>query len=140
MLDTNALLLPVRARFPLESEVDRLRPGAKLSVPSSALEELERLAARGVRGAPTALLLARRYPVVPAEGRGDAAVLAAAVRSRAWVVTADRALAARLRQAGLTVLVPRDRSRLELWPARPPKVRGPRAPAARKPARRRQRL
>ena len=136
MLDTNALLLPIRSHFPLEAEVDRLYPGAELAVPSSAFEELERLRARGISGAPAALKLALRYPAVPVEGRGDAAILAIAVRDRALVVTADRALAGRLQRAGLPVLVPRDRSRLELRPARRPS----RAPAVRKPVRRRQRL
>ncbi|HYB79523.1 MAG TPA: hypothetical protein VEG66_07185 [Thermoplasmata archaeon] len=140
LLDTNALFLPVHSRFPLEAEVDRLCPGAKLAVPSSALEELERLVARGVPGAPAAWRFALRYPVVPVEGRGDAALLRSAIRHRVSVVTADRALAARLQRAGLSVLVPRDRHRLELRPARPPSVRAPRVLAARRPVGRRQRL
>ena len=140
LLDTNALFLPVRSRFPLEAEVDRLRPGAQLIVPSSALEELERLVARGVPEAPAALRLARRYPVVPSQGRGDAAVLATGVREGAWVVTADRVLAIRLQRAGLTVLVPRDRSRLELRAAGARRNRVADVPVPRKPVRRRQRL
>ena len=140
LLDTNALLLPVRSRFPLAAEVDRLCPGARLVIPSSALEELERLVARRVPGASAARQLARRYPVVPAQGRGDAGVLATAVRDRAWVVTADRVLASRLQRAGLPVLVPRDRSRLELRPARTHRETARGTPAPRKPGRRRQRL
>ncbi|HKN07594.1 MAG TPA: hypothetical protein VJ021_08380 [Thermoplasmata archaeon] len=113
-MDANALLFPARTRFPLESEVDRLRPGARIVVPSSVIYELERLVTRGVPDARTALALARRFPVLPVSGRGDAAVLDAAVRHRAWVVTADRSLAERLRSRGINVLVPRDRHRLEL--------------------------
>ncbi|HXY12116.1 MAG TPA: twitching motility protein PilT [Thermoplasmata archaeon] len=118
LLDANALLLPVRARFPLRAEVERLLPGARLVVPSSVVEEVDRLVARGVPGARAAAALARSFLVVPAEGRGDQAILDLAVRRRAYVVTADRALAARLSAAGLVVLVPRDRHRLQVRPGR----------------------
>jgi len=118
LLDANALLLPARTRFPLESEVDRIRPGAAIVVPSSVRGELERLVARHVPGATTAAAVARKFPELPVTGQGDTAVLDAAVRHRAWVVTADRALAERLRGAGVTVMVPRDRHRLELRRAR----------------------
>jgi rRNA-processing protein FCF1 len=114
LLDANALLLSVRQRFPLEAEVDRIRPGASIVVPSSVIGELDRLVVRGVPGAPAAAALARRFPILPGSGRGDTAILVAAVHHRAWVVTADRALAARLRGRGVDVLVPRDRQRLEL--------------------------
>jgi len=140
LLDANALLLPVRIRFPLEAEVDRLRPGARIAVPASVVDELDRLAARGVPQARAAAELARRYPVISVEGRGDRAVLELAVRRRAWVVTADRALAIRLQRAGLPVLVPRDRHRLELRPARRPARAPSPALAAREPLERRQRL
>jgi rRNA-processing protein FCF1 len=118
LLDVNALLLPARSRFPLASEVDRLRPGATLAVPSSVLGELDRLVLRGVPGARTAAALGRRFPRLPSVGRGDAAILEAAIRYRAWVVTADQDLADRLRSRGINVLVPRDRHRLELHRAR----------------------
>jgi rRNA-processing protein FCF1 len=114
LLDANALMLLVRARFPLVPEVDRIRPGALLLVPSSVLAELDRLAGRGVAGARAAVSLARAFAVLPTTGRGDAAIVEAAVRHRAWVVTADHALASRLRARGVSVLVPRDRHRLEL--------------------------
>ncbi|HYA71408.1 MAG TPA: hypothetical protein VEH28_08615 [Thermoplasmata archaeon] len=139
-LDTNALLLVARTGFPLGPEVDRLLPGARIAIPSTAVAELDRLLGRGVRGARMALELARRYPVTPVPGRGDSAILEGAARQRAWVVTADRELAARLLRTGLPVLVPRDRQRLE--PRRGRRRAGASAavhPAAR-PARRRQRL
>ena len=140
LLDANALLLPVRVRFPLESEVDRVHPGARLVVPSCVIDELDRLVARGVRGARAAAALARDFPILPVEGRGDAAILQAAVRHGAWVVTADRALAERLRRRGVSVLVPRDRHRLEVHRGRAPAPSSPSSGARGEPARRRQRL
>jgi len=122
LLDANALLLPVRVQFPLESELQRIAPEARPKIPSSVVEELGRLADRGVRGARAAAELAQRFPVLKVEGRGDAAILEAAVDTRSWVVTADRALVERLRDRGVNVLVPRDRHRLELRPARPVRV------------------
>jgi len=110
----NALLLPARTRFPLVAEIDRLRPGARIVVPESVIGELDGLVGRGVPGARIAAELGRRFPRLPSIGRGDAAILEAAVRYRAWVVTADRELAERLRHLGVSVLVPRDRHRLEL--------------------------
>jgi len=140
LLDANILLMPVRSQFPLEAEVLRIRPGSQVAVPSSVLEELDRLLARGVPGARAAVALARSYPVLPVEGRGDKAILDAAVRRRAWVATADRALAARLRRSGVTVLMPRDRHRLETRPGRAPPPTAPRPRTRAEPARRRQRL
>jgi len=105
---------------------------ATLAVPRAALRELERLAARGVPHGRAALAFAARLPSVDGSGVGDAAVLDAARRRGAMVVTADRALARRVRAEGLAVLGPRDRSRLELRPPAP--VRS--APAPRRAARR----
>jgi rRNA-processing protein FCF1 len=109
--------LPFRVRFPLLAEVDRLVPGARIAVPSSVRNEVDRLAERGVTGAAAASAFAARFPTVRTAGRGDDGVLRAARYARAAVVTADRALAVRLRSEGVTVLVPRDRHRLELRPA-----------------------
>jgi uncharacterized protein len=125
LLDTNALFLPVRVGFPLDPEVDRHRGGAVVAVPASALQELDLLVARRTPGARAARALAEKYRVEPTRGRGDDAIVRAAVRLGAWVVTADRGLRDRLTAAGVTVLSPRDRHRLELSPgARPPPPRG----------------
>lgn len=113
LLDTSALLLPFEQGLDLEGEVARALGGCRLAVPEAALAELRALARDGP-DARAALRLAARYEVVPTEGRGDDAILALAVREGAAVVTADRALAARLRESGLKVLCPRERHRLEL--------------------------
>ncbi|HTP53832.1 MAG TPA: hypothetical protein VML94_02565 [Thermoplasmata archaeon] len=123
LLDTNALLLPFRGQFDLSGEVERVVPGAELAVPGSVLGELDRLIARGVRSAGAARDHARRYRVIATQERGDAAVQAVAVAEGALVLTADRAFVLRLRAAGVSVLVPRDRSRLELLLGRPSPIR-----------------
>lgn len=115
LVDANVLFLAVGDRFPLSAEVDRHRPGATLAVTTSVLRELDRLVARRVPRAAAARLLAERWPALTAPGVGDAALARAAVRTKAWVVTADRELRARLRSAGVVVLAPRDRHRLERW-------------------------
>jgi len=86
--------------------------------------ELDGLLARGARGAGAARALADTVPVVPAPGRGDAAIVAVAARLGATVVTADRALGAELRRRGVRVLRPRDRHRLEETEGLPPRRRG----------------
>jgi rRNA-processing protein FCF1 len=115
LLDTNALLLPFRERFPLRSEIERVAPGREVAVPGPALRELERLAADGAPHAAGALVFARRLPILAARGAGDEGVIECARRNQAWVLTADRELARRLRSFGITVLGPRGNQRLEIY-------------------------
>lgn len=112
ILDTNALLLPFRTGLDVVAEVERLAGPVELVVPRPVLAELDRLAARGVAHAAAARALADRFRTVSGTGRGDSAVVAAAVAHDAPVVTADRGLARRLGLAGRVVYVPRDRARL----------------------------
>ncbi len=112
LLDANALFLPFTQGIDLDREVGRWQPGARLLVPDAVRRELEELEARGTRGAPLARGLAARFERCASPGRGDDALFAAAQRLGAAVVTADRALRDRLAEAGLVVLVPRDRGRL----------------------------
>lgn len=112
LLDTNALFLPFRDRFPLEDEVERLTAPARVAVPSSVIAELDRLVAQRAAGAALAREFARRFPIVPTQGRGDQGLLQLAARRRAIVVTGDRALRRRLVAAGIAVLAPRGSVRL----------------------------
>jgi rRNA-processing protein FCF1 len=120
VIDTNVLLLAARRRFPFESEIDRLLPGARLVVPSSALRELDALVARRTVGSAVARELAGRFSVAPTARSGDEGVIDVADRTRGVVVTADRALQRRLVERGVGVLAPRDRGRLELRPPAAP--------------------
>ena len=114
LLDTNILLRSARPGFRWEGEADRLVGGFRAQVPSIVMAELDRLISRGVVGSRAAREIARRFPTAHGAGRGDDAILALAVRRKATVLTADRALAGRLTEAGIDVLIPRDRNRLEL--------------------------
>jgi len=111
-----------------------------LVVPTSVRSELIRLSARGVPGAQAALALSERFSPIEARSRGDAALVELAFRRGAAVVTADRALADRLQSQGVSVLVPRDRQRLELHPGRSLEVPRPGARPRSGPLSRRQRL
>ncbi|MCI4325610.1 MAG: hypothetical protein L3K00_07000 [Thermoplasmata archaeon] len=120
LADTNAMFWPFTHGVRFAPELQRLLPGGtRLLVPSSASEELGRLERRGVEGAKLARSLAETLPTLPVHGRGDSAIFDAALAHDAVVATADRALAERLRSAGRAVIVPRDRSRLELLAPRP---------------------
>ncbi len=126
------LFLPFRNGFPLDSEIDRLVPGALPAVPESVIDELDRLIARGTADAQAARTLARRFPSAPTMGTGDDAILRSARRGGTPVVTADAELRRRLLAAGVPVLAPRDRHRLELHLPRVSREAGkPRRPANR---------
>ncbi len=117
----------MRVGFPLESEIQRLFPGARLAVADSSFREFDRLVERAVPGAPVARALAGRCARLSTSSDGDEAILEVAERERAAVVTADRALQERLVARGIAVLAPRDRHRLELRrPAAPNRAARPR--------------
>ena len=67
-----------------------------------------------MREARAALKLADRYETLSTSGTGDDAIIELAIREGAVVVTADRDLIERLKEAGLRVLRPRQRVLLEL--------------------------
>jgi rRNA-processing protein FCF1 len=113
LVDANGWFLPTRSGTRLDAEIERLVPGAEVAVPSSVLRELRDLESRGIRDAAVALALAEAALRVPTRLEGDDAVLELAERTRCWVLTADRALARRLLDRGVPVLMPRDRTRLE---------------------------
>lgn len=128
LLDTNALFLPFRARLPLEAEIARTDPGARIVVPQAALQELEGLARAGVRHAEAALRWARTLAHVPGTGRGDEAILSLARGLGASVVTGDQELIGRLRAQGNAVLRPRGARHLERLPPLRPADRKERSP------------
>lgn len=118
LVDTNGWFLPFRAGTRLEEELGRLLPGARWVTTTSVIDELRELVRRATPHAGAALALARTAEVLPARAPGDEGVVESAVRERIPVLTSDRELTDRLREAGIPVLRPRDRTRLELVPAR----------------------
>jgi rRNA-processing protein FCF1 len=118
VLDTNMLMLAARRGFPFEAEIDRLVPGARLVVPSSAVRELDVLIARRTAGSRAAREIAGHLGIESTPRSGDAGVVDLAERTQGLVATADRELQRRLMERGVGVLAPRDRAHLELrWPA-----------------------
>ncbi|MEM4729642.1 MAG: twitching motility protein PilT [Thermoplasmata archaeon] len=115
VLDANALMMPFQFSINLDAELQRVLPGCKAVVPSSVVEELRALSASKKRPeARAALELARRFRVVEAEGVGDEAVLSAALRLGAVLLTNDASLRKRARSAGLRVMYLREKSHLEM--------------------------
>ncbi|MCI4347958.1 MAG: twitching motility protein PilT [Thermoplasmata archaeon] len=132
LVDANALLLPFTAHFRLEEEIFAQVDGARIMVPESVLGELEQVAARGTPNALAAREYARRFETVGTDSLGDDALVDLGRRMRAWVLTGDRALRARLLEAGVRVLFPRGKSHLDRAvsprrPARPPRRRAHRS-------------
>ena len=113
LLDTNALLMPFQMGLDVEGEVERVMGRCRIAVPEICLAEL-RAMKDDVKDGPAALRFAERFEVGPTEGLGDDAIVDAARRTGAVVVTGDRGLIKRLRREGLKVLRPRQRKRLEL--------------------------
>ncbi|MFQ5837499.1 MAG: PIN domain-containing protein [Thermoplasmata archaeon] len=111
-LDTNALMMPFQFSIDLEGELTRLLGEYEVVIPSSALKELARLS-RSDRKAKAALKLAARYRTMEVEGTGDDAILTAALEEEAVVLTNDRRLRRRLREAGRPVIFLREKRRLE---------------------------
>jgi rRNA-processing protein FCF1 len=86
---------------------------SRIAVPQVVLAEITAMQG-SVKDGPAALEFARRFDTVPTEGLGDDAIVECAKATGGIVVTGDRGLIKRLRAAGLKVLRPRQKRRLEL--------------------------
>jgi len=112
--DTNGLLLPFQFRLNLDAELDRLLGSHELLVPEQVLDELQLLSRRS-RRARAALTLARRLRTVSlAASSADDAVIDAAQKFEACVLTNDAALLRRLERLRIPRVSLRSRSRLAL--------------------------
>ena len=111
VLDANALLLPFQFRVNLEAELRRLLGDPEIYVPTPVLDELKGLA-RSLREARAALKLAAKFQVVDVQGGADDAILEAASRLSAVVVSNDAALLRRLKEARIPRIFLRSRSHL----------------------------
>jgi rRNA-processing protein FCF1 len=105
--------MPFQMRFDLEAEIEREMGACRIVVPQVVLAEITAMQG-SVRDGPAALEFARRFETVPTEGLGDDAIVECARATGGIVVTGDRGLIKRLRAAGLKVLRPRQKRRLEL--------------------------
>ena len=111
VLDANALLLPFQFRLNLQAELRRLLGDHDIFVPSPVLEELKGLS-KSVPEARAALKLAIRFRVFDVAGGADDAILDAANRLKAVVVTNDAALLRRLQAARVPRIYLRSRTHL----------------------------
>ena len=111
VLDANALLLPFQFRVNLEAELRRLLGEHEILVPSPVLDELKGLS-RSLREARSALKLAGRFRVLDVPGGADDAILDAAARLKAVVVSNDAVLLRRLKEARIPRIFLRSRSHL----------------------------
>lgn len=143
ILDTNAVLFPFTFQVSLEDEIRQLVGGCRIFVPKVVREELEGLKKRGNRNAGAALRYAERFDISSERvsihdgrkemetgdglkdgtrggnkgmigGKGDTAILAAAIELDAILVTSDRGLIARAKEKGLKVIFLRGKQKLEL--------------------------
>lgn len=105
--------MPFQMGIDLEAEVTREMGRCRIAVPRVCIAEVRAMQG-SVKDAAAALKYAERFEVAPSEGLGDDAVVGCARRTGGIVVTGDRGLIRRLREAGLRVLRPRQRKRLEL--------------------------
>lgn len=114
ILDANALLMPFQFNINLDSELTRLLGSYQIIVPTSVLDELNRLAGSGDPPAfiKPALSLARKYHKEPVSGLGDEAIFTLACKHKAVVVTNDKVLRNRLRSNGLRTISLRGRTHL----------------------------
>ena len=110
ILDANALFIPFQFGVNLTQALgDLLGEGVEILVPSSVVDELERLGGEDWRRR-AALKLARQFKMINVEGRGDRAIVEAARKLKAPVVTQDKELKRRLKSEGLQVITLREKS------------------------------
>jgi rRNA-processing protein FCF1 len=108
-------MMPFQFSINLDLELQRLLGSFEVVVPSSVIVELGRVAVeQKASQAKGALKLAEKYRVHPVPGTGDDAVLAAAMKLGAVLLTNDAGLRRRARAAGLRTICLRGRSHLEL--------------------------
>lgn len=119
VLDTNALMIPYQSGINIEKELTRLLGICRIIVPSSVVEEMERLAGEdGGTGRAAKLGLSiikkRGFRLMETESKGDDGVLETALKMDGAVVTNDRELQERAREMNLPIIYPRGENRLEM--------------------------
>lgn len=108
ILDTNALIMPFQFNINLDSELERLFVNPDVFVPTSVVDELEKL------GRKDALSLATKYEIIEVESERDDGVIEAVEKLDGVLVTNDIELKNRVRNKGHTVAFLRSKSHLEV--------------------------
>lgn len=120
ILDSSALMMLFEFSIDLEGELTLLLGKYRIVVPRPILEELEFLSEHGTGKkkfvAKSSLGLVKRYNVIDVDDglKGDSAVFHSAQKLSGIVVTNDRELRNRLREASLHVIYLRGKKQLAL--------------------------
>ncbi|HHH77608.1 MAG: hypothetical protein J7L93_02105 [Thermoplasmata archaeon] len=119
VLDTNALMIPYQSGINIEKEITRLLGICRIIVPSSVIEEMEKLANEdGGTGRAAKLGLSiinkRGFRIMETENKGDDGVLETALKMESAIVTNDRELQKRAKEMNLPIIYPRGENRLEM--------------------------
>ncbi len=108
ILDANALIMPFQFNLNLDSELERLFVNPDVYVPSSVIDEVERL------GRKDAQKLASKYDTIEVNSKRDEGVIEAVEKIDGILVTNDKILKNRVRKMGYPVAFLRSRSHLEV--------------------------
>jgi rRNA-processing protein FCF1 len=111
VLDTNALLMPFEMRINIDLAISSLLGDVRMVVPGPMVGELKNLENKHAKAA---LALARKYEIYQTESSGDDAIVEAAVRLDACVLTNDRELRRRLREMRIPIVYLRSNNHLVL--------------------------
>lgn len=109
--DTNALILPFKRKFNLDTELDGLLGKYKLIVPDPIIGELKILAKHD-RTAKAALKLAMTMEHMQTRSVGDDSVLELARELKGIIMSNDKALIKTARASGIRVIRLRETARL----------------------------
>ena len=114
LADVNGLMMPFQFKINLAMELRRLVGECEIIVPRQVLGELRNLS-KAHPEARTALAMAKNYRVVDAlAGTPDEGIAELAKREKAFVLTNDKGLIARLKKERIGVIRMRSRSHLVL--------------------------
>jgi len=111
VLDTNALLMPFEMRMNLDLAVSSLLGDVRMVIPGPMIGELKNLEHKYAK---VALSLARKYEIFHTETSGDDAIVEAAIRLDAYVLTNDKELKRRLRSLRIPLIYLRSHTHLVL--------------------------
>lgn len=111
LVDANALFTAARLKMDIVKGLKEAAPGWTPVVPASVVRELEVVGKR--KFAREARAMAERIQLMENEGKGDAAIVAAATAGpRRAVLTNDRELRRGLRSAGVPVIFVKGKAQL----------------------------
>ena len=103
LLDTNSLIYSLKNRVDIQLILNFKFNIFRIAVPECVIRELENLST-SVPYAKGALLLSKRFEIIPARGHGDNCLIDTALDVGYSVLTNDRKLIERLREKGVSCL------------------------------------